>query len=282
MRSTRENLTKRGISTASTTHDDRDSMEPPQHYSLPTSDVEKNLPRADRSSNVRNNSRFVSPKERANFNARLEERRKQRRGQRTRRRKLLNQQRRKREEFEKLYTQYESEGRYIKQIDAQKIWMKILEAQIETGTPYMLYKDSINEKSNQKNIGTIKSSNLCCEIVEFTSPDEIAVCNLVSICLPMFVEYDEEKTCNVFNFNELHKVSKIVCKNLNKVIDVNFYPTPKTKVSNMRHRPIGLGVQGLADVFFKMNMAFSSEDAKTLNKHKKRSHKPYNRQGRKQ
>ena len=169
-------------------------------------------------------------------------------------------------DFEELYIKYEEEGRYTKQIDAQKIWMKILEAQIETGTPYMLYKDSINEKSNQKNIGTIKSSNLCCEIVEFTSPDEIAVCNLVSICLPMFVEYDEEKTCNVFNFNELHKVSKIVCKNLNKVIDVNYYPVEKARRSNLKHRPIGIGVQGLADTFIKMRFPFDSDEAKLLNK----------------
>ncbi len=170
------------------------------------------------------------------------------------------------DDFEKLYTQYENDGHFIRQIPAQKIWMKILEAQIETGTPYMLYKDSINNKSNQKNIGTIKSSNLCCEIVEFTSPDEIAVCNLVSICLSMFVEYDEEKACNVFNFKELHKVSKIVCKNLNKVIDVNFYPVEKARRSNLKHRPIGIGVQGLADTFIKMKMPFDSPEAKILNK----------------
>ena len=169
-------------------------------------------------------------------------------------------------DFEELYIKYEEEGRYTKQIDAQKIWMKILEAQIETGTPYMLYKDSINEKSNQKNIGTIKSSNLCCEIVEFTSPDEIAVCNLVSICLPMFVEYDEEKACNVFNFDELHKVSKVVCKNLNKVIDTNYYPVEKARRSNLKHRPIGIGVQGLADTFIKMRFPFDSDEAKLLNK----------------
>ena len=169
-------------------------------------------------------------------------------------------------DFEELYIKYEGEGRYTKQIDAQKIWMKILEAQIETGTPYMLYKDSINKKSNQKNIGTIKSSNLCCEIVEFTSPDEIAVCNLVSICLPMFVEYDEEKTCNTFNFNELHKVSKVVCKNLNKVIDANYYPVQKARRSNLKHRPIGIGVQGLADTFIKMRFPFDSDEAKLLNK----------------
>ena len=169
-------------------------------------------------------------------------------------------------DFEELYIKYEEEGRYTKQIDAQKIWMKILEAQIETGTPYMLYKDSINEKSNQKNIGTIKSSNLCCEIVEFTSPDEIAVCNLVSICLPMFVEYDEEKACNVYNFNKLHKISKIACKNLNKVIDVNYYPVEKARRSNLKHRPIGIGVQGLADTFIKMRLSFDSNEAQLLNK----------------
>ena len=135
-------------------------------------------------------------------------------------------------DFEELYLKYEEEERYVKQVDAQKIWMKIIEAQIETGTPYMLYKDSINIKSNQKNIGTIKSSNLCCEIVEYTSPDEIAVCNLVSICLPMFVKYDEEKTSYDFNFEELHKVSKIVCKNLNKVIDVNYYPVESIHFSS--------------------------------------------------
>ena len=169
-------------------------------------------------------------------------------------------------EFEELYLKYEEEGRYVKQVDAQKIWMKIIEAQIETGTPYMLYKDSINIKSNQKNIGTIKSSNLCCEIVEYTSPDEIAVCNLVSICLPMFVKYDEEKTSYDFNFEELHKVSKIVCKNLNKVIDVNYYPVEKARHSNLKHRPIGIGVQGLADTFIKMRMPFDSDEAKLLNK----------------
>lgn len=169
------------------------------------------------------------------------------------------------DEFEQLYTQYESQGKFIKQIDAQKIWMKILEAQIETGTPYMLYKDSINNKSNQKNIGTIKSSNLCCEITEFTAPDEIAVCNLASICLPMFVQKDENDNI-FFNFEELHKISKIICKNLNKVIDVNYYPVDKARYSNMKHRPIGIGVQGLADTFFKLNYPFESDEAKQLNR----------------
>lgn len=169
------------------------------------------------------------------------------------------------DEFEQLYTQYESQGKFIKQIDAQKIWMKILEAQIETGTPYMLYKDSINNKSNQKNIGTIKSSNLCCEITEFTAPDEIAVCNLASICLPMFVQKDDNDNI-FFNFEELHKISKIICKNLNKVIDVNYYPVDKARYSNMKHRPIGIGVQGLADTFFKLNYPFESDEAKQLNR----------------
>lgn len=168
------------------------------------------------------------------------------------------------EEFEKLYTKYEKEGKFIKQIKAQKIWYKILEAQIETGTPYILYKDAVNIKSNQKNIGTIKSSNLCAEITLFTSPNEIAVCNLASICLSMFVENDEDKV--KFNFEKLHEVSKIVCKNLNKVIDRNFYPIDKARRSNLKHRPIGIGIQGLADTFIKMRMSFDSNEAKELNK----------------
>ena len=168
------------------------------------------------------------------------------------------------EDFEKLYIQYENEGKYIKQIKAQKIWYKILEAQIETGTPYMLYKDAVNMKSNQKNIGTIKSSNLCAEIALFTSPNEIAVCNLASICLSMFVKKNDDKI--EFNFEELHNVSKIVCKNLNKVIDRNFYPVDKAERSNLKHRPIGIGVQGLADTFIKMRMPFDSDEAKELNK----------------
>jgi ribonucleoside-diphosphate reductase alpha subunit len=170
------------------------------------------------------------------------------------------------EEFEKLYIKYESEGKFIKQIDAQKIWYKILEAQIETGTPYMLYKDAVNNKSNQKNIGTIKSSNLCAEIVEYTAPDEIAVCNLASICLPMYVDYDEESNNYIYNYEKLHKVTKIICKNLNKIIDRNFYPVDKAKYSNLKHRPIGIGVQGLADTFIKMRMSFDSDKAKELNK----------------
>ena len=169
------------------------------------------------------------------------------------------------DDFEELYESYEKEGKYLKQVDAQKIWFKILEAQIETGTPYMLYKDAVNIKSNQKNIGTIKSSNLCCEILEFTSPEEIAVCNLASICLPMFVENNEQGE-PFYNFEKLHKIVKIITKNLNKIIDKNFYPVDKAYNSNMKHRPIGIGVQGLADTFFKMRYPFTSDKAKQLNK----------------
>jgi ribonucleoside-diphosphate reductase alpha subunit len=172
------------------------------------------------------------------------------------------------EEFTKLYTKYEEEGKYIRQVKAQDIWKKVLEAQIETGTPYMLYKDAINIKNNQKNIGTIKSSNLCAEITLFTAPDEIAVCNLASICLSMFVEYDSSDNNDkpIFNFVKLHEISKIVCKNLNKVIDRNYYPVDKAERSNFKHRPIGIGVQGLADAFIKMKYPFDSVESKLLNK----------------
>jgi len=163
------------------------------------------------------------------------------------------------EKFEKLYTKYESENKGRKSIRARELWEKILESQIETGTPYMLYKDSANRKSNQKNLGTIKSSNLCTEILEYTSPDEIAVCNLASIALPMFVK-DKD-----FDHQELFRVTKQVTKNLNKVIDRNYYPVPEAEKSNFRHRPIGLGVQGLADAFIKLRMPFTSDDAKKLN-----------------
>ena len=162
--------------------------------------------------------------------------------------------------FEKLYTKYESDGKGRKTIKAQELWFKILESQIETGTPYMLYKDSANEKSNQKNLGTIKSSNLCTEIIEYTSPDEVAVCNLASIALPKFVidgKFDHEK---------LFKVTYRVTKNLDKVIDANYYPVPEARNSNIRHRPIGIGVQGLADAFILMRQAFESKEAKQLNK----------------
>ncbi len=164
------------------------------------------------------------------------------------------------EEFERLYEKYEKEGRYRKQIKAQDLWFEILEAQIETGTPYMLYKDAANKKSNQKNLGTIKSSNLCTEIIEYTSPDEVAVCNLASIALPKFVTED-----GTFDHQKLYDITYVVTKNLNKVIDINYYPVEEAKRSNMRHRPIGIGVQGLADTFIMLRMPFDSEEAKGLN-----------------
>jgi ribonucleoside-diphosphate reductase subunit M1 len=170
------------------------------------------------------------------------------------------------DEFTELYTRYEKEGRYIKQIDAHKVWYKILEAQIETGTPYMLYKDAVNKKSNQKNIGTIRSSNLCAEILEYTSSDEIATCNLASMCLPSYIDTNPETNEKYYNHEELHKAVKIVTKNLNKVIDRNFYPVEKARRSNLRHRPIGIGVSGLADTFFKLSLPFESAEAAQLNR----------------
>ena len=163
------------------------------------------------------------------------------------------------EEFEKLYIKYEKSGKGRKTLRARELWEKILESQIETGTPYMLYKDSANRKSNQKNLGTIRSSNLCTEILEYTSPDEIAVCNLASIALPLFIKNDE------FDHQMLFKVTKTVTKNLNRVIDRNYYPVIEAKNSNMRHRPIGLGVQGLADTFIKLRLPFTSSKAQELN-----------------
>jgi len=163
------------------------------------------------------------------------------------------------EEFEKLYIKYEEEDKGRKTIKARELWEKILESQIETGTPYMLYKDSANRKSNQKNLGTIRSSNLCTEILEYTSPDEVAVCNLASIALPMFVKNDS------FDHKELYKTTKQVIKNLNKVIDRNYYPVKEAENSNMRHRPVGLGIQGLADAFIMLRMPFTSDEAKKLN-----------------
>lgn len=163
-------------------------------------------------------------------------------------------------EFEARYHQYEKEGRARKVVKAQDLWFAILDAQIETGTPYILYKDAANKKSNQKNLGTIRSSNLCTEILEYTSPDEVAVCNLASLSLPKFVIDGE------FNFDKLVEVSQIVTKNLNKVIDVNYYPVIEAENSNMRHRPIGIGVQGLADAFLMLGMPFDSEEARQLNK----------------
>ena len=165
------------------------------------------------------------------------------------------------DEYRKLYLKYENEGRFNKQIDARELWIKILDSQMETGTPYLLYKDAANSKSNQKNLGTIKSSNLCSEIIEYSDANETAVCNLASIGLPMFVK--EDKT---FDYEKLETITKILVTNLNNIIDVNFYPTIKTQRSNFKHRPIGIGIQGLADVFLKMDLAFTSDDAKEINK----------------
>ena len=165
------------------------------------------------------------------------------------------------EEFEALYTKYEEEGLANSTVPAAEVWKAILKSQTETGTPYMLYKDACNQKSNQKNLGTIKSSNLCTEIIEYTDKDETSVCNLASIALPKYVNR-EAKT---FDFDKLHEVTKIVTKNLNRVIDRNFYPVETAKKSNMRHRPIGLGVQGLADVFILCGLAFDCEESRQLN-----------------
>ena len=163
-------------------------------------------------------------------------------------------------EFEALYTRYEEEGRARKVIKARDLWAAVLDSQIETGNPYMLYKDACNEKSNQKNLGTIKSSNLCTEIIEYTSSDEIAVCNLASIALPRFVIDGK------FDHQKLFEITYVITKNLNKIIDRNYYPVAEARNSNMRHRPIGIGVQGLADTFMLLRMAFDSDDARTLNK----------------
>jgi ribonucleoside-diphosphate reductase alpha subunit len=164
------------------------------------------------------------------------------------------------EDFERLYEKYEKEEKYRKQIKAQDLWFEILESQIETGTPYILYKDAANRKSNQKNLGTIKSSNLCTEIIEFTSPDEVAVCNLASIALPKFITEDGK-----FDHQKLYEITKVATRNLNKVIDINYYPVIEARNSNMRHRPIGLGVQGLADAFILLRMPFDSPEARNLN-----------------
>ncbi|CCK69530.1 ribonucleotide-diphosphate reductase subunit RNR3 KNAG_0C04280 [Huiozyma naganishii CBS 8797] len=169
------------------------------------------------------------------------------------------------EEYEQLYERYEREGRG-KTIKAHKLWYAILEAQTETGTPFMIYKDACNRKSNQQNLGTIKSSNLCCEIVEYSAPDETAVCNLASIALPAFIETSEDGKVSTYNFDKLHEISKVVTHNLNRVIDNNYYPVPEAENSNMRHRPIALGVQGLADTYMLLRLPFESEEARTLNK----------------
>lgn len=170
------------------------------------------------------------------------------------------------DEFKELYTKYESEGKFVKQMNAQELWFKILEAQIEQGVPYIVYKDAANQKSNQKNLGTIKSSNLCAEVIIYSSPEETGVCNLASICLPTYIEKNEENGELFYNFDKLHEVSKVITKNLNKVIDRNFYPTEKGRTSNLRHRPIGIGVQGLADAFVLLRLPFESEAARELNK----------------
>jgi ribonucleoside-diphosphate reductase alpha subunit len=166
------------------------------------------------------------------------------------------------EEFNELYEKYEKENKARKIINARDLWFKILDAQMETGTPYLLYKDAANQKSNQKNLGTIKSSNLCTEIIQYSDANETAVCNLASIALPSFVNHETKQ----FDYEKLHSVTKVVTNNLNKVIDINYYPTEKTRTSNLRHRPIGIGVQGLADTFILMDIAFHSEEAKEVNK----------------
>jgi ribonucleotide reductase alpha subunit len=166
------------------------------------------------------------------------------------------------QDFTKLYKTFEESGRERKTFQARDLWFKVLDAQMETGTPYLLYKDAVNLKSNQKNLGTIKSSNLCCEVTLFSNDKETAVCNLASVALPSFVN-QQTKT---FDFNKLHEVVKVVTNNLNRVIDVNFYPTEKTRRSNLLHRPIGIGVQGLADTFILMDIAFHSDEAKTINR----------------
>jgi len=164
------------------------------------------------------------------------------------------------DEFEKLYEKYEREGKARKVVKAQDLWFEIIESQIETGTPYMLFKDHANRKSNQKNLGTIKSSNLCTEIIEYTAPDEIAVCNLASLALPKYI------TNGKFDHQKLYEITKVVTRNLNRIIDINYYPVEEARNSNMRHRPIGLGVQGLADVFIMLRMPFDSDEARALNK----------------
>jgi ribonucleoside-diphosphate reductase alpha chain len=163
-------------------------------------------------------------------------------------------------EFEALYTKYEAEGRARRKVKAQELWFAVLDAQVETGTPYLLYKDAANSKSNQQNLGTIKSSNLCTEIMEYTSPDEVAVCNLASLALPRFIKD------NQFDHEKLYEVTYQATLNLNKIIDYNYYPVKEAEYSNLRHRPIGLGVQGLADTFICLRMPFESEEAKQLNK----------------
>jgi ribonucleoside-diphosphate reductase alpha subunit len=170
------------------------------------------------------------------------------------------------DEFELLYEKYENEGKGRQTMNARDLWFQILDAQMETGTPYLLYKDPANQKSNQKNVGTIKSSNLCTEIIEYSDANESAVCNLASLALPAFISTNSETQTPEFDFEKLHKITRIVVYNLNRVIDINFYPTEKTRKSNMRHRPVGVGVQGLADVFLILGFSFVSEEARLLNR----------------
>ena len=167
--------------------------------------------------------------------------------------------------FTELYVKYEKEGKAKKTVKARHLWSEVLKAQIETGTPYILYKDAANSKSNQKNLGTIKSSNLCAEIIEYSNEKEQAVCNLASVALPKYIEKNKEKK-KFFNFEKLKEVVHQITLNLNKVIDVNFYPTEETKTSNMNHRPIGIGVQGLADTFAILGLPFDSDESKKLNR----------------
>ena len=183
------------------------------------------------------------------------------------------------EEFKRLYEKYESEGKFVRQVRARELWSAIIDAQIETGTPYMLYKDAANEKSNQQNLGTIQCSNLCTEIIQYTDENEVAVCNLASICLSKYVVSNrgaygsidredstgDESTKAYFDHEALHRATKIVTRNLNKVIDVNKYPCPGARLSNRRHRPVGIGVSGLADAFLRMGLPFTSQEAKNLN-----------------
>jgi len=166
------------------------------------------------------------------------------------------------EKFNELYEHYEASGKMRKTVNARDLWFKILDAQMETGTPYILYKDTANKKSNQQNLGTIKSSNLCSEIIQYSNANETAVCNLASIALPAFVDIKNKS----FDYDKLHDITKVITNNLNRVIDINFYPTDKTRISNLKHRPIGIGIQGLADVFIMMDLAFHSDEAKTINK----------------
>lgn len=169
------------------------------------------------------------------------------------------------DDFVKLYESYESHGKGRKTVNARDLWFQMLDAQMETGTPYILYKDAVNRKSNQKNVGVIKSSNLCCEITEYSDSNETAVCNLASIALPAFVKSTPE-SCPVFDYDELHRITRVITYNLNRIIDINYYPTTKTEISNKKHRPIGIGVQGLADVFMQLNLPFSSNEAKEINR----------------